>query len=108
MKINEAFDSAFLGAWDLDPDKPQTVTIVGVEREEVQLPSTSKTEMKVVISLKGAQKRWIVNKTNSRTLFGLFGRETDTWAGKKVELYVANVNLKGKQVPAVRVRGVQQ
>ena len=43
------------------------------------------------------------NKTNTNTIVGLYGEETDAWRGLKVKLTEAVVDFQGKMTKAIRV-----
>jgi hypothetical protein len=46
----------------------------------------------------------LLNKTNLRTLRGAFGDTMDGWIGKIVVVFPTMTDLRGKMVPAIRVR----
>ena len=46
----------------------------------------------------------MLNKTNNRTIRGAFGDVVDGWNGKIVIVFPTNVDMRGKLVPALRVR----
>jgi hypothetical protein len=45
-----------------------------------------------------------LNRTNNRTLRGAFGDDVDGWKGKIIVLFPTTAELRGKMVPAMRVR----
>src|ERR1700733_3337177 len=47
-----------------------------------------------------------LNATNTRTLIGAYGRDSDGWIGKEIELYAGEVKVQDKMQPAVLVRPV--
>jgi hypothetical protein len=47
-----------------------------------------------------------LNATNLKTLIQHFGRETDSWIGKQVELFVGKLNFEGEPVDAILVKPI--
>jgi hypothetical protein len=98
MKIGDAFPSKFLKASDLQ-DRPVTVTM-----EHVGLEDVGDSDRKPVLYFKGRSKGLVLNKTNSRTIAGAYGDDTDAWQGKPLTLFPAMVDFRGDTVEAIRVR----
>ena len=46
----------------------------------------------------------ILNVTNCRTIAAMYGNYVEDWAGKKIKLYVAQVNAFGNVWDALRIR----
>ena len=46
----------------------------------------------------------VLNKTNNRTLRGAFGDAVDGWVGRVIVVFSTETDLRGKMVPALRVR----
>ncbi len=77
---------------------------ISVSIENVDL-ETIDGEQKIVVRLLGFTKRLVLNKTNKDRLKALFGTsETDEWLKKEFTLTKEQVEYKGKQVPALRVK----
>ena len=57
-----------------------------------------------IISFKGAEKKWVLNVTNTKCLIHMFGHETDDWIGRLVTLYPEK-EPKSESGEAVRVWG---
>ena len=80
--------SKFAKAAELE--KPVTLTIEEVSLDEFRpfdaAEDSGETELKVVVTFKGAKKPVIMNKTNARELAHLFGPITESWAGKQIIL----------------------
>jgi hypothetical protein len=93
--------SPLLKAPDLGDDQTATATIEKVYEEK--LPQTGDT---IMIKFKTYDKSLALNKTNTKTLVGLFGDETDDWTGKVVTLYKVLVNnpTTKKETESLRVR----
>lgn len=101
--VDLLFPGKYLKAADLR-GRDVTVTIERIDpREELQMRG-GKVEQKPVIYIKGAQKAWVLNKTNALSIAKVYGNEVTGWIGKAVTLYPARVQCGGKEVDAIRVR----
>ncbi len=101
MNIDSAFPSRYLKAGDLG-GKTVRLKITGMSIEAVG----KEKENRPVLSFNGTEKTLVLNKTNANTITTLYGRETDNWIGKDIDLYAAQVEFQGQIGPALRVRGV--
>lgn len=99
MNIDSVFPSKYLGAPDLQ-GRDLTVTVDRIDMETIG------TDRKPVMYFRGGRKGLVLNKTNSNCIKQLYGNETDDWTGQKLTLFTAWVEFQGKQVEAVRIRGV--
>jgi len=61
-------------------------------------------EVKLTVGFTNDQRRLVLNRTNNRTIRGAYGDAVDGWSGKIIVLYPTTVDLRGKMVPAIRVR----
>jgi hypothetical protein len=104
MKTEEVFPRKWLNGDDLPHDT--TATIERVVMEELHNPATRKKERKPVAYFAGKRKALILNRTNWMTLSGLFGDESDTWAGRRIVLGAELVDSPQGRVRAVRVQDV--
>ncbi len=104
MNISEAFPSNYVKASDLN-GKPSLLTIRACVREE--LGQGNDKEKKPVLYFKEAQKGLVLNKTNANVIVDAYGKMTEDWEGKTVEVYPARVEFKGNLVDGIRVR-IQQ
>jgi hypothetical protein len=96
MDIRQAFQSSFLRAAEMQG--PQAVTIKSAAVEslgDVQKP---------VVRFKEISQGLVLNRTNARVLSQMFGPETDSWVGKRLTLFVASVEFRGRQVPGIRIK----
>src|SRR5262245_29009983 len=59
---------------------------------------------KLVVWFTNDKRGLVLNKTNNRTIRGAFGDDTAGWAGRLIVVYPTKVDLRGKLVPALRVR----
>jgi hypothetical protein len=103
MNINEAYPSKYLSATaDIPEDADLILTIREVTTENVG--QGAKAEDKPVVYFNEHKKGLILNKTNSKSVAGLYGPETDGWIGKKLALFATEVDFQGEQKLAIRVR----
>lgn len=100
MNINDAFPSDYLKADDLKGSNV-TVTIESVSIEEIG--QGQQKEAKLVLSFIGKKKRLVCNKTNAKTIAGLYGPEMDAWKGQSIILSPREVEFQGDMVWAIRV-----
>ena len=101
MNINDAFPSKYLKASDLPEEGSQQFTIERIEIEEVGQEKTRKP----VIYFEEDNKGLVCNKTNARTIAKVLGTEQfEEWAGKKINLYRAEVDFQGEMIEAIRVK----
>ena len=101
MKLDELYPSKHLAAADLAGKDCQLI-ISGVSVERLG------EEEKPVIAFQRAKKTFVLNKTNARMIAALYGDDTDDWIGKTITLYPTKVDIQGKIVDAIRVRGEAQ
>lgn len=99
--INEAFPSDYLRAADLN-GRTIKLTIADCVMEEIGRGRDA--SRKPVLYFKGAKKGLALNKTNSMTIAGAYGPETDDWVGAEIEVFPTMVDYQGKQVDAIRVK----
>jgi hypothetical protein len=101
--VDLLFPSKYLRGADLR-GKDVTVVIESIEPRHELAMAGGKKEHKPVVSLKGTEKMWVLNKTNARTVADLYGPEVTGWLGKPVTLFPAEVDAGGKTHTAIRVR----
>jgi hypothetical protein len=107
------YDGVFLGAWNLVNDKDEhvdvTVTIAKVEGKEIGAPKKNKAgqikqDRCPVLYFLGKELGFVVNKTNGKTLAGMYGIKTEGWVGKRITLYATTTKMGGDIVDCIRVR----
>ncbi len=59
---------------------------------------------KPIVYFNEVEKGMVINKTNAATISNLYGPETDSWIGKKIAIFATEVDFKGTQTLALRVR----
>ena len=96
---DELFPSKYIKHSDLNGQE-LTVTIAGLDIEEVGMDKESKP----VLSFKKAKKGLVLNMTNYDAIAEAYGEETDNWPGKKIVLYGDKARFGGKIVDCVRVK----
>ena len=97
---DDLFGSKYLKTDDLEPEGITVVTIKATEFT----PIGPDKEMKLTLSFKELDKALVVNVTNARSISELYTKKIDTWPGKRLALYVQEVNFAGKPVNAVRIK----
>ena len=95
------YDRNYIAAFDLN-GKDVTLEIEKVEG--VTLTSQKGTNKKPVVRFKGAEKGFVLNKTNGRVISRLFGNDTAQWVGKSITLYPSTVEAGGETMDCIRVR----
>ena len=96
------FDREYLGAWDI-AGRDYTLEIARVVVAELTGEGNRKTR-KPVVYFKDAQKGLALNKTNARTIAGLYGNDTRAWVGKRVTLFATTTTFGRETVECTRIR----
>ena len=78
------------------------LTISAVMVEDVG--SDKKSEPKPIVYFSERDKGLVLNVTNKNTLVELLGVETDRWKGQRITLFPTQVDFRGDQVEAIRIR----
>lgn len=99
--IRAYFETEFLGAWDL-AGEDRTVEIARVTNPTLRTEGGS--QRKPVICFRDTEKKLPLNKTNMKTIVGLYGTKVREWIGKRITLYPTKTKFAGKTVDAIRVR----
>jgi hypothetical protein len=99
MDVETMFESRFIKATDLG-GKEWTLAVAAVRLETLS-SKFGPERVRGIVTLSGAKKEWVLNRTNAECLRGMWGRETDGWIGKRVTLHA--VPLEGDL--AIRVLG---
>ena len=94
----------YLGAYALEPGEDKIVTIDFV-REETVIGADGKKDDCLVMHLRDGDKPMILNSTNAKTIQKIYGTPyVEEWAGRKIQLYIAQVKAFGEVVDALRIR----
>jgi len=84
--------------------KPVTLTIAAVDREK--LPQDDGSErVRGVVSFRESDQQWVLNSTNGQCLRAMFGRDPQSWVGKRVTLVPERDRFGPEMVDAIRVLG---
>lgn len=97
------FPSNYLKGADLR-GQDVVVTIEKIETSHELVMQGGKRDRKPVIHMVGKQKKWVLNKTNVKTIKGMYGGELRDWIGKSVTLFPKEVEASGEMHTAIRVR----
>ncbi len=100
MNINTAYPSTYMKAAELEGDTVYTIKEVKIEK----LGQGDDADTKPIVYFEETDLGLALNKTNSNTIQGLYGPETDDWTGKPITLFTTEVDFQGKQTLAIRVR----
>ena len=101
MDINAAFPSNWLKSPDLG-GRDVTVEMADVRLEEVGQGADA--EELPVLYFQGQTKGLILNKTNARTISGLYGSETTGWSGRAVTLYPTTTTYGSETRDCIRIK----
>lgn len=103
MDATEIYSSQWLKAADIK-EKKVKVTVAEVKPVVVKDNEPRKLEL----HFSELQKSLLLNKTNGTRMMEAFGKETDNWAGKTIELYTIMTNYQGEEVPAIRLKALKE
>jgi hypothetical protein len=99
LSYDDLFPGRFLKA-TIFKGHDVTLTIGGVRVED--LPSeTGGTKVKGILSFEGKKLELVLNRTNGEAMKAMWGRDVESWKGKRVTLYPSTFNGE----PCIRVRG---
>jgi len=95
---------SFLRASDIGA-RTVTAKIESVERIEFPGKKPGEVDGANLVRFVGAKLPWVVKKTNTVCINGMFGDTFADWIGKSVTIRVETVRLGPEVVPAIRVVG---
>lgn len=107
MRVEETYNSKYLGEWDLPDDgKDALMTIKDVEFEKIFNPKTNAEKESLVLYFEGDIKPMILSaRVNKEAIKQALGTgHTKEWVGKTIQLYREEGNWFGKHGWAVRIR----
>lgn len=97
-------DKNFLGSWDVPDGEDLILTIDHVAVDEVQNQQGKEKKMTLHFKERG-YKPMVCNITNGTTIGDIYhSKKVEDWEGKKIAIYVAQVNGFGKLTDALRIR----
>jgi hypothetical protein len=100
LLASEFDNSRFLKAADVPTEKKFRIKNVTAE----VFGTGDDKQRKPILWFTNDERGLVLNKTNRHTLQGAFGDTMDSWAGEVVVLFSTIVEMRGKMVPALRVR----
>jgi len=71
--------------------------------EKVETRDLNDTK-KLVLSFEGREELLALNKTNANIMVEKYGKETDGWIKKKVDLMLVKVKYQGSQVDSIQIK----
>ena len=101
MKISSIYRSKYLRADD-SGDEPVTY-LVSKFSQELLGEAEGEKVLKGVLHFRGVDRPLVLNVTNARAIARVYGDDTDTWTGRPVTLFVADVQFKADIVRAIRI-----
>ncbi len=102
--VRQMFDSAYVGAWDLQ-GRDVVVTIASITPGELSKAGTSKKDKAPIIHFEGRDKGMVLNKTNMKIIAGIYGGfKVKAWIGKPITLYATTCQFGPNTVDCIRVR----
>lgn len=76
----------------------KTVVIDGV------FPEVINENEKLVMRLKGLEKKLAMNQTNIMTMVKAFGENTDKWVNQTIALRVVNITVGGNLIGTIQIK----
>lgn len=113
LNLRKYTQSKYLAASDLGAPGAQAVmTIRGIRAEKLKSDfgngDPQEDHEKAILYFQEHRKGMVLNKTNVGRLEKIFGsaavEDSDHLVGKTIEVYVAEVEVGGKEMPALRLR----
>lgn len=94
----------YISAHDLD-GKEVTLPIQSAALEFLKSGPMDKGKNRICLTLKGAKKRLVLNKTNVKEIIKAYGNDTDGWVEKPITIIPTTCTAFGAQnVPCVRIK----
>lgn len=101
MDYRKMFSSKYVAASDITEGDVK-LTITEVKKEEVE--NVGGKDICPVVYFAETPKGMVLNKTNGKTIAGMYGNEVSNWIGKSISVYDSEVQFGREIVPCVRVR----
>lgn len=101
-KLGDLFPSNYLKSSDFSEEEDTIYTIK--ELKSQTLGQGKDAEDKYVMYFDEVTKGMVLNKTNAKVIATLYGDDTDDWEGKKIALYLTEVEFNGETMLGIRVR----
>jgi hypothetical protein len=100
LLASEFDKSRFLNSTNLSSERKFKIKAVTAET----VGTGDDKERRPVLWFTNDERGFILNKTNLRTLSGAFGDDMEAWVNKIIVVFPTMTDLRGKMVPALRVR----
>lgn len=99
------YDRDYIGHFDLPGGNDLTLTIKKVIGGELTAVGGRKSK-KPIVHFQEAVKPLICNKTNGKTIAGMYGNAVEAWKGKRITLCVATTRdpSSGGDIECIRIR----
>jgi hypothetical protein len=105
MLWEQRFKGEYISAAEIGERRP-TFTIAKVGNVRMDDEKKKKEVDKPVIWFKEIDRGFVYNKTAGHSLAAMFGKDDNTWIGKRVTLYAdPEVRFGGEQVGGIRIAG---
>ncbi len=105
MRVTDLCPSPHLEALDLG-DSIGAAVVVTIARVEIKEVGAEKVR-KGVVYFSEFPRGLVLNKTNSRTIAGLYGTDTDAWIGEQITIYRSETSFQNKTVPCIRIKDLR-
>ena len=99
MNFDDLYPSKYLSADDVPDGKSFILTIKSIE-----MATMPDGKEKPALFFHQAKKGVVCNITNGKIIRGAYGRNTNDWMGKQIEIYQDETAFGSKIVPCLRVR----
>ncbi len=100
--VDLLFPSKYLKAADLRGQPAKVIIEHITPRDELQMKGGQK-EKKPVVTLRGEDKKWVLNKTNSQAIAKVYGPKPSTWIGQAIVIIPTRAMFGPDEVDALRV-----
>jgi hypothetical protein len=101
--VDLLFPGKYVKAADLQ-GRDVVVVIEEIEPRHELMMAGSKKDYKPAVKLRGKEKLWVLNKTNAKTIAGMYGNEVLGWIGKAITLFPTTTQAAGREHECIRVR----
>jgi hypothetical protein len=104
--MRATFEGNFLDASDIKASGDYVATIESISLPNSESDAAGKRIDKAIIAFKGAKKRLILNKVNSKIIAMTLGKKASEWIGKQVTLTVRYLDkaFGQRNVPVIRIK----
>ncbi len=106
--VRTMFDSDYLKAWHLG-GQARTLTITRVQAGAIENRKAKKKDKMPFVFFKNASGSPVprplgLNRTNMKTIIGMYGAMTEDWIGKRVTLFPTTTSFGNDTVDCIRVK----